>query len=415
MGIAEGDVDGFVAHPLGDGQCGEAHVDQQRNMAVPQIMHPDDLDAALLTAPLHAPLQGLLGEGEDPGVRLCAVQMLHIVSDLVAEELGHLDVAVAFLGLGIGDDILSLDPLVGLANHDDPLVEVKVRGGQGQKLAFPESAPVQQLEGVIVQGRLHLGIDEFEKFLLRPEQHLLGFLLAHAAGSGGGIAGEAVVADGVVEQGTHLVVHILQIGAGVGLAVGVRQLPHFILPADDVSGCDVRELPLAQVGQDLGLDETFLVEPGVELQFGLDICLVELVEALQGHAKVGLFLHQKLPFPIQSLPLGGKAPLQLLLPLALPVGVAELDIPLAAVFILIRRHWDTSLFLGLGAVDPVVEELPVDAAVDDDTAGLLQLLVQLTHDLIGEGFGNPQLLGHLVDLHEQTLCHNCLPPDDVIY
>lgn len=35
MGVAEGDVDGFVAHPLCDGQCGEAHVDQQRNMAVP--------------------------------------------------------------------------------------------------------------------------------------------------------------------------------------------------------------------------------------------------------------------------------------------------------------------------------------------------------------------------------------------
>ena len=46
---------------------------------------------------------------------------------------------------------------------------------------------------------------------------------------------------------------------------------------------------------------------------------------------IGLFLHQKLPFPLHRLPFGGKSALELLLALPLPVSVAELhyQVPLS--------------------------------------------------------------------------------------
>ena len=120
--------------------------------------------------------------------------------------------------------------------------------------------------------------------------------------------------------------------------MAVGQTTDFILPVNDVLGGDFRELSFAEIGENLLLDDTLLSEPCVKLQLGLNVLFVQRYEALKGHVDVGLLLHQELPFPCLCFLLGGKATLELLLPLALPVGVAELHIPSAVFLVLKCRH-----------------------------------------------------------------------------
>jgi len=93
------------------------------------------------------------------------------------------------------------------------------------------------------------------------------------------------------------------------LAVAFSHFPDLVLPAHDVLGRDLRQLPLGKVRQNLLFDDALLGEPGVELQLGLNVPLIESNEALKGHVHIGLLLHQKLPFPRLGLFLGGKATL----------------------------------------------------------------------------------------------------------
>ena len=148
-----------------------------------------------------------------------------------------------------------------------------------------------------------------------------------------------------------MVVDRFQIGLGQRFAVTVRHLPDLILPAHNVLGCDLRKLPLGKIGQDFLFDNALLGEPGVELQLGLNVPLIEGDEALEGHVHIGLLFHQELPFPFQRLSLGGKAPFELLLALTFPVGVAELHIPGAVVLVFKRCH-DYSPFLAVSVLVP---------------------------------------------------------------
>ena len=118
----------------------------------------------------------------------------------------------------------------------------------------------------------------------------------------------------------------------------VPHLPDLVLPAHDVLGRNFRQLPLGKIGQDLLFDDALLGEPGVELQLGLNVPLIESNEALKGHVHIGLLFHQELPFPFQRFSLGGKAALELLLAFTLPIGVAKLNIPGAIVLIFERCH-----------------------------------------------------------------------------
>ena len=131
----------------------------------------------------------------------------------------------------------------------------------------------------------------------------------------------------------------------------VPHFPNLVLPAHNVLGSDLRQLPLGKVGQNLLFDDTLLGEPGVELQLGLNIPFIESNEALKGHVHIGLLFHQELPFPFQRLPLGDKAPFEILLALTLPVGVAELYIPGSVVLVLKRCH-NYSPFLAVSVLVP---------------------------------------------------------------
>lgn len=187
----------------------------------------------------------------------------------------------------------------------------------------------------------------------------------------------------------------------------VPHFPDLVLPAHDVLGCDLRQLPLGKIGQDLLLDNALLGALGVEFQLGLDVLLIEGNEALKGHVHIGLLFHQELPFPFQGLPFGGKAPFELLLALALPVGVAELHIPGAVILVFECCHKSLPLShrLGSHAIKLLMEELAVDPPGNRDAAGFRQFLVHLPDELVGVGDGYPQLFGHFVHTHKNLICH----------
>jgi hypothetical protein len=100
-----------------------------------------------------------------------------------------------------------------------------------------------------------------------------------------------------------------EIGRGIGFSLGVRQPSDHVLPVHHVLGGDFRQFALSKIRKDFLLDDALFCQPGVQLQLGLHILLIELGEALKGHVHIGLLLHQKLPFPRLGLFLGGKATL----------------------------------------------------------------------------------------------------------
>ena len=131
----------------------------------------------------------------------------------------------------------------------------------------------------------------------------------------------------------------------------VSHLPNLVLPAHNVLGRDLRQLPLGKIGQDLLFYDALLGKPGVELQLGLNIPLIESNEALEGHVYIGLLLHQELSFPFQRFSFGGKPSFKFLLAFTLPVGIAELHIP-SAVFLVLKRCHNYTPFRSVSILVP---------------------------------------------------------------
>ena len=77
-------------------------------MAVSQVMDSDALDACCFCPSVHFPVQIALIDGEDTVFLFQAVLHLEELLHFLAEKIGHLDSAVAFLGFGGGDHILTL-------------------------------------------------------------------------------------------------------------------------------------------------------------------------------------------------------------------------------------------------------------------------------------------------------------------
>ena len=87
---------------------------------------------------------------------------------------------------------------------------------------------------------VHHSIHHLQKFLLCPELHLGCFFFAHASGLCGRVALQTVVADSMVENGTHLIVDGFEIGGGKGSALLIGYFSHFILPAKNILWCNLR-------------------------------------------------------------------------------------------------------------------------------------------------------------------------------
>ena len=76
-------------------------------MAVTNIVDSDALYPGRLAAPIHLMVQIMLADGENAVIGFCAIEHFDVVLHLLREKIRHQDFAVAFLGLGCGDDVLS--------------------------------------------------------------------------------------------------------------------------------------------------------------------------------------------------------------------------------------------------------------------------------------------------------------------
>ena len=130
MGIAIGDLDALVTHPVRDGHSGKAHINQQADVTVPQIVDSDALDSGGLGASVHLVMEVAFGHGENAVLLFQPVEHSKIVLHFLAEKLRHLDGTVAFPGFRAGNYILTVEPLIGLVDPHGAVLKVKVCWGQ---------------------------------------------------------------------------------------------------------------------------------------------------------------------------------------------------------------------------------------------------------------------------------------------
>lgn len=136
MGVSVGDVDTLMPHTLCNSQGSKAHVDQQTDVAMSQIVYTNAFYPSLLTATVHFSMEIAFADGKHPAVRLHAIELLEVVLQLITEELRHLDHAVTLGCFRCSDHILLIEPLVRLIDGDGALFKVKICWGQGQQLCF---------------------------------------------------------------------------------------------------------------------------------------------------------------------------------------------------------------------------------------------------------------------------------------
>ncbi len=264
MGVTVGDIGALVANAISDRQRGEAHLDEQGDMAVPQVMDPDPLDSGLLASALHLVRQVVLRHVEDAvmGTKVVS-EVFQVLLHLLGEELGHGDPSHGVRSLRVGDGVDALQTLIRLRDAELRGLEDEIGWGEGEELSTADTCPVEDLESVKGKRFVHDGLREPQILLLRPEVHLSAFLRAHLRYLPARVARQVVVALGMVEDGVQLVVDGSEVGGRVRLPVGVLVVDKLVLPADDVDGLDLGHPHLPEEGDDLVLDHVLLGQPGV--------------------------------------------------------------------------------------------------------------------------------------------------------
>jgi len=98
--------------------------------------------------------------------------------------------------------------------------------------------------------------------------------------------------------------------------------------------------------------------------------------------------------------------------LAPPIGVAELHIPGAVMFIFESGHlvfsFQFSVQVVFSAIEFFMEELAVNPAGNGYAAGLRQFFIHFFDEFVGVGFGNSQFCGNLIYSHKNLLGHKLL-------
>lgn len=143
---------------------------------MPEVVDSDTLDPCRLRPSVHLMVEIAFRDGENALLLLDTVEHPQVILHLVTEEVGHFNGAVAFLRLWRGNDVLAVEPLIGLADFHRPGLKVKVCRGQGQQFPLPNTTPVEHFKGVVGNGLVHHGICKLLVLRFRPEQHFLPFL-----------------------------------------------------------------------------------------------------------------------------------------------------------------------------------------------------------------------------------------------
>lgn len=307
-------------------------------MAVAKVVDPDGLEPACGAAALHLVVQVAFGEAEDAAGAPLLRDGPEEIGELVREELRHDHIPLRFGRLGRGDDVPPPDPLVALGDVDEALSKVDVVRFEGEELADPQATPVQDLERVEAGWLVHHLLAEREVLLLRPELHLRPLPLADLDGRGGGTLSQAVVLDGVVEDGAQLVVYGSQVGAAVRFSLVVVRAHHLVLPVHHVFGGDVAHPLGSEEWHYLRADDVLFGEPGVELEPWSHVFGVPLHECLEGHRHGPVGAGQELRLPCQRLSFGREPSLHLVLAVTVDVAVIALDVPGASLPVHVGGH-----------------------------------------------------------------------------
>ena len=87
MCIPQGDIDRFMTDPLSDSNRLNPFAEQERDMAVTEIMNPDPLDTGFGRSAIHFMVQVAHGNREDPVCFFDAIEHFQIILHLFAETL----------------------------------------------------------------------------------------------------------------------------------------------------------------------------------------------------------------------------------------------------------------------------------------------------------------------------------------
>ena len=368
---------------------------------MPQIVDTDALYTSGLCPSVHLAVQIALGDGKDAVCRTEAVQRFQIILHLLREKPRNPDDPIALGGFWLRDDILPLEPLIGLIDRQRGALKIEILCCQRQQLAHADAAPVQHLEGVVGHGLVHHGFSKFQILLLCPEQHFPVHLLAHVSGNFSGILLQAVILHRVVEDRAELAVDRLEIGRGIGLSVLLADAHERVLPCDHVAWLDLAECPILEVGENLGVNHVVLGFPGVLTDAFALIAPVDLNEVAELHVGVCVPLEQELPLPLQRIALELEASLHLLASCAGKIGVVERGVERSVLFIPVS--WQLHHLLLGQTIELLLKVLSADSPGNGGVAQLLEPFVPDMDHFICRCLGYAERLGDFLCIHQNRV------------
>lgn len=109
VGVPIRDIDALMPHPICNGHSAVTHVNQKRNVGMPEVMDTDPLNPCRLGTAGHLVVEKAFRHRKQPISRLQILTHRHIVFQLIAEKLGHQNLPLALGSLGFGDDVFALD------------------------------------------------------------------------------------------------------------------------------------------------------------------------------------------------------------------------------------------------------------------------------------------------------------------
>lgn len=107
--------------------------------------------------------------------------MRNILTSVVHFHYRILNYSLALENFGCGNDILFVEPLIGLIDGGVTFLEVEVRWGQNQQLSLSNISPTKHLRATEGQQLIHHSLGKLGVFLPGPEQHLLSFFCPRVA------------------------------------------------------------------------------------------------------------------------------------------------------------------------------------------------------------------------------------------
>lgn len=336
MAVAECDLCGLVTRPIADGHCREPHLCQKRDVAVPEVVDPDDGNPRHGASLRDGRLE--LRRAEVGEYALIMSRWRHVVDEvpkLVAQELREGNLADRLLRLRVGDEVLSLEMPVGMPDVQRRSHEVDACGSERKQLSRPYARPIENLEGGVEQLVVGLRLGEPQILLLGSDVYAASVLGADARGFLERVGAEAVVSLGVVHDGGEGAVDRADVCLRVGLAVLLSESEDLVLPIDDVEQGYVPHALGAELRDDLAVDDVLAGGPGVLSDGRPHVLGVDVHEVCESHVHGAARSVRVVEF--ERLGVGFLLEAALALMLALPVDVLVPELARPAPILLSNR------------------------------------------------------------------------------